>query len=172
MHGKTFLLDSAYAGMDHEFLYTRLDFTDDAFSQLASSADAADVLIADFNLILTVQTSERKDVAAHPPFRLDIRVQEGKLANWELSNGAAHSNGNGSSGKLESDSGISVCLGRVLEVRIPLNLLRTGFGESLEIRFSLWKNNLPVDALPAEGSIALKRMTERELAASGEHWKA
>jgi hypothetical protein len=59
-----------------------------------------------------------------------------------------------------------------LEVRIPLNLLRTGFGESLEIRFSLWKNNLPVDALPAEGSIALKRMTERELAASGEHWKA
>jgi alpha-amylase/alpha-mannosidase (GH57 family) len=173
MHGKTFLLDSAYAGMDHEFLYTRLDFTDDAFSQAAHSADAPDILIADFNLVLTVEMSEARGVPAHPPLRLDIRVREGKIVNWELNSGAGFRHRNGSNGNEESDSsGISVYLGKVMEARIPLDLLRVKFGESLEIRFSLWKDNLPVDALPSEGSIRLQRMTERELAASGEHWNA
>jgi hypothetical protein len=59
-----------------------------------------------------------------------------------------------------------------LEAQIPLDYLSLKIGEFVEIRFSLWKDNLPVDSLPAEGSIRLKRMTEHELAASGDYWKA
>jgi hypothetical protein len=35
----------------------------------------------------------------------------------------------------------------------------------LRLRFSLWQNNLPVDALPLEGWIELQLLPEQELAA-------
>ncbi|MCU1306873.1 MAG: glycoside hydrolase, family 57 [Acidobacteriaceae bacterium] len=178
MHGKKFLLDSAYAGMDNEFLYTRLDFSDDAFSQLGSSANTPDLLIADFNLMLTIEKDEKAEPANVPSgdlLQLDIRVRAGKLVAWELKEpdvaGNLSTNGHGAAAP-DYQQGITVCLGKVLEARIPLDYLNLKIGKSIEIRFSLWKDNLPVDALPAEGSIRLKRMTEHELAISGDYWKA
>jgi alpha-amylase/alpha-mannosidase (GH57 family) len=173
MHGKKFLLDSAYAGINNAYLYSRLDFTDDAFSQLAgTSADPQDVLIADFNLVVTIENSNAENSS---PLRLDLRVQRGKLLSWDLSNGTPSTNGHGPGEMSETEKkkqNISIQLGKVLELRIPLEYLKVDMGESLDIRFSLWKENLPLDALPAEGSIRLKRTTERELSATGEYWKA
>jgi len=44
----------------------------------------------------------------------------------------------------------------------------------LRVRFSLWRNNLPLDSLPAEGAITVPVFTEEQLLAraSGENWKA
>jgi hypothetical protein len=37
----------------------------------------------------------------------------------------------------------------------------------LRLRFSVWQNHLPVDALPVEGWIELELLTEEDLAAMG-----
>jgi hypothetical protein len=40
------------------------------------------------------------------------------------------------------------------------------------MRCSIWKDNLPLGALPAEGTIAITRATEKELAAAAkQEWK-
>jgi hypothetical protein len=75
-----------------------------------------------------------------------------------------------------------VALVRNFEFRLPLSwLLATpmdlqkvrGLQSSpnvttrLRLRFSLWKNRLPIDALPVEGWIELELLTEDDLAAVG-----
>ena len=77
---------------------------------------------------------------------------------------------------------VRVALARNFEFRLPLpwllaaplelqkvagpqssNLLTT----RLRLRFSLWKNRLPVDALPLEGWIELELLAEEDLLAVG-----
>lgn len=145
MHRKGFLLDSAYLGMDHENFYVRIDFSDDPMLR----ADD-DELTGDFDLVVVIDDQKRS-----VEIRLDIKVEAGKMISWQ--------------GAPEGVGGIELVLGRVLEVRVPLELLGAQAGDEVRVRCSIWKNNLPLGALPAEGAIGIQRVTERELVAAAKH---
>ena len=51
---------------------------------------------------------------------------------------------------------------KVLEFALPLELLPTGLGGKLRLRTSLWRNQLPLDSLPAEGWMELAVKTQEE----------
>ena len=71
-----------------------------------------------------------------------------------------------------------VAFGRNFEFRLPLPLLaaapvpvvrasekKASFATKVRVRFSLWKDHLPADALPLEGWIELQLLSEDELMA-------
>jgi hypothetical protein len=69
-----------------------------------------------------------------------------------------------------------VVLARDFEFKVPLDLLYALPRESsaseaspaatgLRLRFSIWQNRLPVDALPVEGWMELQLLPEEELIA-------
>ena len=169
MHGKKFLLDSAHAGIDEGNFYFRLDFTDDAFLQ---PPGAPDMLEGDFNISINMECISLRSVngpaAAKNTFssRLEMNIGQGKLLQWKFKPGEETST------KIES--GIEVCLNKIIEVQIPLSCLRAGLGDELEVRASMWQSGLPVDALPSEGAMTIKVLKENEMKAfaSEEHWKA
>ncbi len=147
MHGKSFLLDAAYVGMDENCLYLRLDFSDDP---LLCGDD--EQLCGDFDVVLIVSSA-----AKNSELRIDLNVTEGNLREWKSS---------------VRDAGIQVALDRVLELGIPFDVLGAGNGDVLQVRCSIWKDNLPMGALPAEGAIEITRVSERELAAAAkQEWK-
>jgi hypothetical protein len=149
MHGKSFLLSSAYVGMDDEKLYARIDFSDDP-----SVRGADDELTGDFDVVVIVENKGKE-------FRLDVKVKDGKLAGWKRADDS------------DQIDNISVAQGRVLELAISFELLDCLAGDDLQFRCSLWKDNLPLDALPAEGSLPLKRTREHELLSltNNEQWR-
>ena len=149
MHGKSFLLSSAYVGMDDEKLYARIDFSDDPLLR-----DADEELTGDFDVVVIIENRGKE-------FRLDVQVKDGKLAGWKRADAP---------GEIQD---ITVIVGRVLEVAIPFGLLDSEVGDELQFRCSIWKDNLPLGALPAEGSLPLKRTREHELLslAKNEQWR-
>jgi hypothetical protein len=71
-------------------------------------------------------------------------------------------------------SDVTVRVDRVFEMRISLDYLQARIGDTLLIRFSVWENNLPLDALPPEGALRVKILSEEQIASLViEHdWKA
>jgi hypothetical protein len=57
---------------------------------------------------------------------------------------------------------------------VPLDTLHARIGDVIHLRATVWKNKLPVDALPAEGSVIVSVMSEEKLQtqAVGEYWSA
>lgn len=60
------------------------------------------------------------------------------------------------SGPIASESqshDAEVALGKILEIKLPMALLGAKQGCHCNLRFMLYRNSLPVDALPQEGSL-------------------
>ncbi|MGA7399943.1 MAG: glycoside hydrolase family 57 protein [Candidatus Sulfotelmatobacter sp.] len=166
MHGKQFLLDSVYAGIDTTFVYGRLDF-------------AGPVPDMDFDLVVNLESWASGEARPRRTLRLDAKVQERKLKEWKVEGLEGSSSASSSKGE-ESPK---VALLRNFEFRLPLSslLAKPVCGthaeavtsspaaiaptSRLKLRFSLWHNRLPVDALPVEGWIELQLLSEWELAA-------
>ncbi len=170
MHGKQFLLDAVYAGIDGRFVYGRLDF-------------AGELPQAEFDLAVNLESWAGGEAHARRALRLDARVQDGKIAEWKAE-------GNDESSVMSSDmsdESAKLALGRNFEFRLPLSWLLanpvTGADSSrapvnqktpagvpatsrLKLRFSVCMNRLPVDALPVEGWIELDLLSEAELASA------
>jgi alpha-amylase/alpha-mannosidase (GH57 family) len=167
MHGKQFLLDSVYAGIDSEFVYGRLDF-------------AGPVPEMEFDLIVNLESWASGEARPRRSLRVEANVQDCKLKGWKIE-------GREESSPTSSGAGKAALL-RNFEFRLPLNwLLATpGQGTSsgnpgevagsqapgaalipatskLKLRLSLWHNRLPVDALPVEGWIELQLVSEADL---------
>ena len=174
MHGKQFLLDSVYAGIDSAFVYGRLDF-------------AGPVPDMEFDLVVNLESWANGEPRPRRALRLDAKVQDRKLAGWKVEgreeSPTATPTENASSGSEES---AKAALVRNFEFRLPLSWLLAVPGSAagvdlaaqpkpsiaaipptrrLRLRFSLWHNRLPVDALPVEGWIELQLLSEGELAA-------
>jgi alpha-amylase/alpha-mannosidase (GH57 family) len=173
MHGKQFLLDSVYAGIDSNFVYGRLDF-------------AGPVPEMEFDLIVNLESWASGEVRPRRTVRLDANVQDRKLMQWKVDGEEDRK----SVSLNTSDESAKAALLRNFEFRLPLSWLLAkpvapanpgaGAGTSshakpavmavpptdrLRLRFSLWQNRLPVDALPVEGWIELQLASEWELAA-------
>ena len=175
MHGKQFLLDSVYAGIDSTFAYGRLDF-------------AGPVPDMEFDLVVNLESWAEGEPRPRRTLRLDAKVQDRKLTGWTVEGREEPSAAAGEN--VSSEERAKAALVRNFEFRLPLSwLLATpssgaNAGSSyqtdavpkpgiaaipptsrLRLRFSLWHNRLPVDALPVEGWIELQLLSEHELGA-------
>lgn len=60
-------------------------------------------------------------------------------------------------------------LSRILQFQLNLSFLEVQLGDVLRLRFSIWRDRLPIDALPVEGWIEVPVVSEEELAATSDH---
>jgi alpha-amylase/alpha-mannosidase (GH57 family) len=161
MHGKQFLLDSLYAGIDDEYVYGRLDFK-------GKMPDAS------FELVVNLESWPAGANAAEQAFRLEAVVDQGRIARWD--GGVPENESVRASMKQPTEEGgVRQALRKNYEFRVPLQWIGVQpdavtqapiAGHSrLRIRVSLWQNRLPVDALPLEGWLELPILSELELMA-------
>jgi hypothetical protein len=157
MHGKQFLLDAIYAGVDEDFLYGRLDFADE-------------MPPAGINRIVTniEVVRDRKTTS----YRLLADAQNSDLRAWTVTNGEERhvlaqcdltASPSQVKGHDDSAQRTQVVIGTIFEFRIPHALLGARHGDGLRLRFSLWREKLPLDALPVEGWLDLRISSDAEL---------
>ena len=158
MHGKQFLLDAVYAGIDSDCLYGRLDFN-------------GKVPEEDFEVVVNVESWAAGEPRPRRTVRVDAAVRARRLAEWKIENGSAE---RVLASSAQPDEHVKIALLRNFEFKLPLVwLLATPQQERsaassaatsrLRLRFSLWQNRLPVDSLPLEGWIELQAVSEGEL---------
>ncbi len=166
MHGKQFLLDSVYAGIDETKVYGRLDF-------------AGKVPEIEFNLVVNLESWAAEAQRPGSALRVDVEVKGGMIRNWKVSR--PEEGKPLASSEQSGDGEVKVALAKNFEFKLPLSwLLATSIpaastalsgkasvpaATKLRLRFSLWHNGLPVDALPLEGWIELPLVSERDLTA-------
>jgi alpha-amylase/alpha-mannosidase (GH57 family) len=167
MHGKQFLLDAVYAGIDATSLYGRLDF-------------AGKIPEEDFEVVVNVESSAPGEPRPRRTLRVDSSVKGRKLSEWRIENGSAERILASSS---HPDEHVKLALLRNFEFKVPLAWLLATPGNTpperteerkpgsttaaatskIRLRMSLWQNRLPVDSLPLEGWIELQVVSEGEL---------
>ena len=153
MHGKIFLLDSIYAGIDRQNIYGRMDF-------------AGSVPLGNFEIVVNIESWADHSSRPRRGLRLNVHVVNSKITNWKISD----------NGDQLSGDGAEAALVRNFEFKIPLALLYAEPPEfaadssspaatKIRLRFSVWQNRLPADALPIEGWLELQLLPEEELMA-------
>ena len=165
MHGKQFLLDSVYTGIDSTHLYGRLDF-------------AGKIPETDFEVVVNVESWAAGEPRPRRTLRVCASVKERRLEDWKIENGSAD---RVLASFAQPDEHVKIAVVRNFEFKLPLVwLLATPNNDSpdrtaehhpagtavtskLRLRFSLWQDRLPVDSLPLEGWIELQVVSEGEL---------
>ena len=154
MHGKQFLLDAVYAGLDADSISGRLDFHH-------GIPEGAYRLVV--NLEVWRGGGDRK--AAVESYRLAVDAEGPHVRRWALTDpreymvlaSSSDAQGDGSS------AGVEVALQQIFEMRVPFALIGVDPASRLRLRFSIWREHLPVDSLPLEGWIDLHAVAEEEL---------
>ena len=147
MHGKQFLLDALYAGIDEKSLYGRLDFYEPPEEPVQ--------LVVSFDV--------------HRPKAAGVKGKTWKLSvdiartieKWEFRGPEADDL---IADSTANDGAIRIELTRTFEFKIPLAQLQAEEGSAIYLRFSLWREGLPIDALPLEGAVIIPVITEDEMA--------
>lgn len=153
MHGKVFLLESIYAGIDEQNVYGRMDFADK-------------IPEGDFEIAVSLESWPDSSSRPRRAVRLNVQVTEARISGWTISD----------NGDQLPINAAAVAMSRNFEFNIPLALLYALPRESsadqsspaatkIRLRFSIWQNRLPVDALPVEGWMELQLLPEDELMA-------
>ncbi len=154
MHGKQFLLDAVYAGLDADSVSGRLDF-------YHGVPEGAYRLVVNFE----VWRSEGSQKAAPNCYRLTVDAQGGDLQKWTLTNGEERhrlANFSSDNGNTETH-GVEVALNQIFEMRVPFALIKAQEESRIRLRFAIWREHLPVDSLPLEGWIDLHAVAEEQL---------
>jgi alpha-amylase/alpha-mannosidase (GH57 family) len=143
MHGKLFILESIYAGIDEAHLYARLDF--------AAQLPAGDTMV-------TLHLALRDGEKAMGNIRLDAILTQDRLTVWDL-------RGSGKTlASAREPNGVEIAFGHILDLKLPMALLGASEGDTLNLRFVLYRGRLPIDALPQEGSLEIQVAPEDVLA--------
>jgi len=158
MHGKQFLLDSVHAGIDEVYLYGRLDFK-------------GPIPEMQFEIVVNLTSWGEGEAEPRRSLRLEAVVKDRRVREWNICPV-------GDEARLASSSDpreVKIALVRTFEFKVPLEWLKTTpsypdkklepvrHATHLRLRFSLWQNRLPVDALPLEGWIELHLLDDLEL---------
>ncbi len=164
MHGKQFLMDEVFAGIDEQYIYGRLEFAGKV------PEDAIEVVV-------NLESWANQAVQPRRELRLDAEVEGGRMQSWKVTQGKE---------KVVADSKDAkdmarVALVRNFEFRLPLTWLLAApvaidkvrgpkssdvLTVRLRLRFSVWQNHLPADALPVEGWMNLELLDEEDLQAA------
>src|SRR5579871_4191705 len=149
MHGKQFLLDAVYAGLDADSVSGRLDFHH-GVPQHA------------YRLVVNLEVWRAADDHKTAPasYRLTVDAEGREVGGWTLQNGRESALLASSKG---DPGGIEVALDEIFEMRVPFALIGAEEGSRVRLRFSIWREHLPVDSLPLEGWIDLHALAEEEL---------
>jgi alpha-amylase/alpha-mannosidase (GH57 family) len=158
MHGKSFFMDAVYAGIDEEHVYGRLDFIER-------------VPEMEFELVVNLESWAQEAQRPRRALRLDVTVEAGKIKAWkgtpddEKSLATSDNPGVGATVALDRNFEFKLPLERLLALPIAASTTKvaTPVATKLRLRFSLWHNGLPVDALPVEGWMELQLVSEDEL---------
>jgi hypothetical protein len=167
MHGKQFLMDGVYAGIDEAYVYGRLDFA----GKLSEDP---------FEVVVNLESWASNAAEPARDLRLDVTVEGRAIRSWKVTkvDGGVLAK----STDPNKNEELRVALGRNFEFRLPLSWLAAAplelqkvrgakasetLATRLRLRFSLWKNRLPVDALPLEGWIELALVAEEDLLSVG-----
>jgi len=152
MHGKVFLMDSIYAGIDELNVYGRVDFT-------------GGVPEGEFEIVINLESWADRAVRPRRSLRLALEASDGRLSAPRVSE----------KDDLLSREGVRAVLSKNFEFKLPLAMLYAAPIESatpadlaatkIRLRFSIWQNRLPADALPVEGWLDLPLLPEVELIA-------
>ncbi len=152
MHGKSFLLDTGFAGIDAENLYCRLDFME----------KTSDWSTTDTGLVITIES--QPESILRPPMVPASCLRTGwKHLLLALASSAGASRKMDSSPENRDDIYVGLRREYTFECKIPLQVLHASMGSTFHIRFSLWRDRLPLDALPQEGSIEVRIVSASEL---------
>jgi hypothetical protein len=129
-----------------------------------------------FEVVVNLEAWANQGAEPRRALRVDVKVEERKIVSWKVT----QENGEPVMRVSDPANSARVALGRNFEFRLPLSWLMAmpldlqkvrgtqsspNLTTRLWLRFSLWKNRLPIDALPVEGWIELELLTEDELAA-------
>src|SRR6185312_12809484 len=106
MHGKLFLLDTGYAGIDEHNLYCRLDFME----------PVEDWSKENTLLVITIERREKERQDAGTPIRLEVEIAEGQIKSWKFADCVARTNDS-------SAVAVQVRMESIFEMQIPLELL-------------------------------------------------
>jgi hypothetical protein len=108
--------------------------------------------------------------------RFEITLLDGTLKDWNIfddslaeiakraSPGSKKAASSGALASAKEPAGVEAALARILEVKLPLSMLGATQGQTINLRFTLWRQGLPLDALPADGSMDLEIVSEEQLA--------
>jgi alpha-amylase/alpha-mannosidase (GH57 family) len=161
MHGKQFLLDAVHAGIDEAYVYGRLDFVEHK------------IPTADFDLVVNLESWADDGQRPRRALRIDARVEAGRVQSWKV--GVPDAEVLATSDR--PTDRVGVVLFRNFEFKLPLEWLlalpvSTTNGQPaapvatrLRMRLSLWQGGLPADALPVEGWMELRLLSEEDLIA-------
>jgi alpha-amylase/alpha-mannosidase (GH57 family) len=160
MHGKQFLLDCSHVGIDEVNLYGRLDFI-------------GKIPEGEFKLIVNIESWADNAQRPRRAVRIDASIGAQTIQSWEITSSdeqrplssAANPNPEALLALVRSFE-FGLPLSWLLASPVALSSLQGGdssVATRLRIRFSLWQNGLPVDALPAEGWIQLPLLEEKDL---------
>jgi len=154
MHGRQFLLDAVYAGVNSESVSGRLDFH-------GALPDGPYQIIV--NLEVSRGAPDRNSPVSS--YRLVVDAEGTKLLRWTLTNGdernrlAGYAANNGNTGTC----GVEVAIGEIFELRVPFDVIGAEHGSRIRMRFAVWRDQLPADSLPLEGWIDLYALAEEEV---------
>jgi alpha-amylase/alpha-mannosidase (GH57 family) len=155
MHGKLFLLDSIYSGIDENNLYGRSDFADD-------------IPEGDLEIVINAESWAEGSNRPRRALRINTEVKSARISSYSVSDEHA----------MQPLDGVSVALAKAFEFKLPLKLLYAAplrlaaagdpAATKIRLRFSVWQNKLPLDALPVEGWMELQLLPEAEMMAMGQ----
>jgi alpha-amylase/alpha-mannosidase (GH57 family) len=161
MHGKQFLVDSVQAGIDEANVYGRLDFGD-------KPPDS------DFDLVVNLESWAADEPRPRRVLRLDATIAGGRMQSWQVT-APGEEQPLARMGRGSDEAAIAFA--RNFEFKLPLPWLlavpvasahqTSPVTTKLRLRFSLWQDRLPVDALPVEGWIELQLLREQDLMSAG-----
>jgi hypothetical protein len=149
MHGKQFLLESVRAGIDDLNLYGRADF--------------ALMPEQEFELRVNLECALPAGDSGVYALTLEVAIENRAIRDWKLREMETDTVLAWSESGQEQE--IKLAIRRNFEFQIPLRQLRCEPLGSLRLRFGLWRDRLPLDALPVEGWIELCVVPEDELQA-------
>jgi predicted glycosyl hydrolase (DUF1957 family) len=156
MHGKQFFLEAAYAGIDEENLYGRLDFYELPNEPVQ--------LVANIEVHGQTRGTNAQPTSMQSTtmtWRLLAEIDQG-IRSWELRE--AEPDNPVVKSKRQQEGNVIVALTKTFEFQIPIGQLRAEKGSGIHLRFSLWRQGLPIDALPLEGAMIVPVITEDEMA--------
>ncbi len=150
MHGKKFLIERAYAGMNEREFFFRLDL----------SAD----LLNDYEIDTIIEVLPSSLSRSRKAFSARFHIRDQRLVTAQLSGSeqeAAGPNGNRSS--LKSN------FHKLLRAKIDLSEIGARVGDTLLLRFTVLRDQLPLDSLPAQGWMELHVVPEEQMLETGDY---
>jgi alpha-amylase/alpha-mannosidase (GH57 family) len=129
MHGRASLLHEVHYGFNDDWFYVRVDLFPEALTNLRNGL-----------FRITLRAAQELRVLAH--------IREGALTDLQVEVNEAC--------LLGAQQYVQAAYGQILEVAIAKTLIETGGRQSFQLGTSLWQGGLPVDMLPADGSLDVR----------------